>query len=161
MLRAKAFMARALLTAAVVVAAAPASGQDAVPIITPTMPNYVGFGLGVTTDYIGADDYFFGGLPLARYQFEDSDRHASLVGTFVDLQRAVETAPKMILALRQLGRPDGRNLYYDDRQWERAWAGGTAEWMQESYLDVNQRAAFFQYAYSSAPAMVMRNVSIC
>ena len=72
------------------------------------------------------------------------------------LQRAVETAPKMILALRQLGRPDGRNLYYDDRQWERAWAGGTAEWMQESYLDVNQRAAFFQYAYSSAPAMVMR-----
>ena len=28
--------------------------------------------------------------------------------------------------------------------------------MQESYLDVNQRAAFFQYAYSSAPAMVMR-----
>jgi len=27
--------------------------------------------------------------------------------------------------------------------------------MQESYLDVNQRAEFFQYAYSSAPAMVM------
>ncbi|MGH6914138.1 MAG: DUF1254 domain-containing protein, partial [Geminicoccales bacterium] len=72
------------------------------------------------------------------------------------LQRAVETAPKMILALRQLGRPDGRNLYYDDRQWERAWAAGTAGWMQESYLDVNQRASLFQYAYSSAPAMVMR-----
>src|SRR5262249_58792449 len=49
-----------------------------------------------------------------------------------------------------------RNLYYKDRRWERAWAGGTAEWMQESYLDVNQRAGFFQYAYSSAPAMVMR-----
>jgi hypothetical protein len=29
------------------------------------MPNYVGFGLGVTPDDIGADDYFFGGLPLA------------------------------------------------------------------------------------------------
>ena len=28
--------------------------------------------------------------------------------------------------------------------------------MQDSYLDVNQRASFFQYAYSSAPAMVMR-----
>jgi hypothetical protein len=28
--------------------------------------------------------------------------------------------------------------------------------MQESYLDVNARARFFQYAYSSAPAMVMR-----
>jgi outer membrane protein len=49
------------------------------------MPNYVGFGLGVTPDYVGADDYYFGGLPLARYQFEDSYRYASLVGTFVDL----------------------------------------------------------------------------
>jgi hypothetical protein len=28
--------------------------------------------------------------------------------------------------------------------------------MQESYLDVNARSRFFQYAYSSAPAMVMR-----
>lgn len=71
------------------------------------------------------------------------------------LQKAVDTAPKMILALRQLGRDDKRNYYYKDRQWERAWAGATADWMQDSYLDVNQRAAFFQYAYSSAPAMVM------
>jgi hypothetical protein len=71
------------------------------------------------------------------------------------LQKAVETAPKMILALRQTGREDKRNLYYTDRQYERAWAGATADWMQDSYLDVNQRAAFFQYAYSSAPAMVM------
>jgi outer membrane scaffolding protein for murein synthesis (MipA/OmpV family) len=78
-------MVPALLTAVLLLAAAPASGQDAVPIITPTMPNYVGFGLGVTPDYVGADTYFFGGLPLARYQFEDSYRHASLVGTFVDL----------------------------------------------------------------------------
>lgn len=30
--------------------------------------------------------------------------------------------------------------------------------MQESYLDLNQRTAFFQYAYSSAPAMVMRTI---
>ncbi len=84
--------------------------------------------------------------------FEPTGRQQEL------LQRAVETAPRMILALRQLGREDGRNLYYADRQYERAWAAGTAEWMQESYLDVNQRAAFFQYAYSSAPAMVMRTI---
>ena len=71
--------------AVVALAATPASAQEAVPIITPTLPNYVGFGLGVTPDYIGADDYFFGGLPLARYQLEDSFRYASLVGTFVDL----------------------------------------------------------------------------
>jgi hypothetical protein len=61
----------------------------------------------------------------------------------------------MILALAQLGRADKRNYYYDDRQWEAAWAGATAEWMQASYLDVDARARFFQYAYSSAPAMVI------
>lgn len=74
------------------------------------------------------------------------------------LKKAVETAPKMIMALRQLGRPDGRNLYYKDRQYENTWAGATAAWMQDSYLDVNQRASYFQVAYSSAPAMVMRTL---
>ncbi|MDX3878474.1 DUF1214 domain-containing protein [Achromobacter denitrificans] len=54
------------------------------------------------------------------------------------------------------GHEDKRNLYYNDRQWERAWAGATAEWMQDCHLDVNQRATFFQIAYSSAPAMAMR-----
>lgn len=74
------------------------------------------------------------------------------------LKKAVETAPKMILALRQTGRPDGRTRYYDDRQYENVWGGATAEWLQESYLDVNQRATYFQVAYSSAPAMVMRTL---
>lgn len=74
------------------------------------------------------------------------------------LQKAVEKAPRMILALRQLGRPDGRNKYYNDRQYENVWAGATAEWLQETYLDVNQRATYFQVAYSSAPAMVMRSL---
>jgi hypothetical protein len=74
------------------------------------------------------------------------------------LVKAVETAPKMILANRMAGRPDGRDLYYKDRQYIRAWAGATAEFMQESYLDIDQRAGFFQLAYSSAPAMVMRTI---
>ncbi len=74
------------------------------------------------------------------------------------LQKAVETAPKMILALRQLGRPDERNLYYKDRQYENVWAGATSEWLQDSYIDVNQRATYFQVAYASAPAMVMRTL---
>ncbi|WP_227984329.1 DUF1254 domain-containing protein [Nocardia spumae] len=69
------------------------------------------------------------------------------------LDRAVIDAPKMILASAQLGRADDRHLYYEDRQWEVAWAGATAEWMQQSYLDIDARARFFQYAYSSAPAM--------
>ncbi|WJH39385.1 DUF1254 domain-containing protein [Aliirhizobium terrae] len=74
------------------------------------------------------------------------------------LQRAVETAPKMILAGRQLGRPDKRDLYFKDRQFVNTWAGATADWMQDSYLDVIQRASYFQIAYSSAPAMVMRTL---
>jgi len=74
------------------------------------------------------------------------------------LKKAVETAPKMILATRQLGRPDERERYYKDRQYLNTWAGATSEWLQESYLDVNQRAAYFQIAFSSAPAMVMRTI---
>lgn len=73
------------------------------------------------------------------------------------LLRAVEDAPRMILATTQLGREDRRNYYYDDRQWEAPWVGGTAEWMQESYLDLDARSRFFQYAYSSAPAMVIHS----
>ncbi|WP_203595665.1 DUF1254 domain-containing protein [Salipiger sp. PrR003] len=72
------------------------------------------------------------------------------------LERALSDAPKMILASAQTGREDGRNKYYEDRQWERAWTGATNDWMQESYLDLGARSRFFQYAYSSAPAMVMR-----
>lgn len=84
--------------------------------------------------------------------FEPNEKQKEL------LQKAVETAPKMIMALRQLGRTDGRNLYYKDRQYENVWAGTTAEWFQDSYLDVNQRATYFQVAFSSAPAMVMRTL---
>jgi len=84
--------------------------------------------------------------------FEPTERQREL------LEKAVDVAPRMIMAYRMTPRADGRDLYYDDRQYVRAWAGATAEWMQESYLDVNQRAAFFQYAYSSAPAMVMRTI---
>jgi len=72
------------------------------------------------------------------------------------LKKAVETAPKMIMAMRELGRPDKRDRYYNDRQWLNVWGGATAEWLQDSYLDILQRAMYFQVAYSSAPAMVMR-----
>ena len=39
------------------------------------------------------------------------------------LEKAVLMAPKMILAQRMGGRSDKRNLYYEDRQYERVWAG--------------------------------------
>lgn len=75
------------------------------------------------------------------------------------LNKAVDTAPRMILAMRMIPREDERDLYYKDGNHRRAWAASTAEWMQETYLDVDQRATFFQYAYSSAPAMVMRTLN--
>ncbi|QDT52257.1 hypothetical protein Pan44_02660 [Caulifigura coniformis] len=75
------------------------------------------------------------------------------------LKKAVENTPKMLLALRQLGRPDGRQLYYKDRQYENAWSGATSEDFQESYFDVNLQAAYYQYVYSSAPAMAMRTIN--
>ena len=74
------------------------------------------------------------------------------------LVKAVEMAPKMILANRMVERPDGRHLYYEDRNYIRGWNGATAEWMQENYLDIDGRAIYFQQAYSSAPAMVMRTI---
>src|SRR5262249_38115837 len=74
------------------------------------------------------------------------------------LKKAVETAPKMILAQRQLGRPDKRNLYYKDRQYENAWQAATSENFQETYVDPDQRAFYSQVAYASAPAMVMRTI---
>ncbi len=65
----------------------------------------------------------------------------------------------MILAQRMVDRPDKRNLYYKDRQWQRIWSAGTAEWMQESYLDITSRSAFYQLGYSNAPAMVVRTIN--
>ncbi|HDY81909.1 MAG TPA: DUF1254 domain-containing protein [Halieaceae bacterium] len=75
------------------------------------------------------------------------------------LNKAVDVAPRMILAERMVPRADQRDLYYKDGNHRRAWAAGTAEWWQETYLDIDQRATFFQYAYSSAPAMVMRTIN--
>jgi len=70
------------------------------------------------------------------------------------LTRAVETAPKMIYAARVEGRADHADRYYTDRQWLNAWAGADALFFRPTYQDIDQRASFFQYVYSSAPAMV-------
>ncbi len=74
------------------------------------------------------------------------------------LKKAVETAPKMILAERQLGRPDKRELYYKDRQYVNVWDGATSDNFQNSFIDLDQRAGYYQIAFSSAPAMVMRTI---
>jgi hypothetical protein len=69
------------------------------------------------------------------------------------LTRAVADTPKMIFASRVAGRADGRDLYYPDRHYLSIWFGITSDWYAPTYLDVDTRAAFFQFAYSSAPAM--------
>ncbi|WP_313455847.1 DUF1254 domain-containing protein [Stenotrophomonas sp.] len=74
------------------------------------------------------------------------------------LAKAVQVAPRMILARRQLGRQDKRERYYDDRQYQNTWASGTSEWLQDGYMDIDQRACYFQIAFSSASAMVMRTL---
>lgn len=75
------------------------------------------------------------------------------------LKKAVEVAPKMIYAWRNTRRADGKDLYYPDRQYLSAWAGADADWFRSGYLDVDQRSAYFQYAYSSAPAMAMGTIN--
>lgn len=74
------------------------------------------------------------------------------------LVKAVLTAPRMIMAMRQVGRADKRERYYEDRQYQNTWASGTSEWLQDGYTDINQRACYFQIAFSSASAMVMRTL---
>src|SRR5262249_22039615 len=74
------------------------------------------------------------------------------------VKKAVEPAPKMILAMRQLASPYQRDRYYKDRQYLNTWASGRSEWLQDGYLDVNQRASYFQIAFSTASAMVMRTI---
>lgn len=74
------------------------------------------------------------------------------------LIKAVEAAPKMIYAWRLAGRADRKEFYYTDRQYFNAWAGVDADWFRPSYLDVDQRASFFQVAYSSSPGMAMGTI---
>jgi hypothetical protein len=90
-----------------------------------------------------------------RLPFDNTDRRQDAAQLGVD---GVQSDRKTALALRQLGRPDDRQLYYKDRYYQNAWAGGTSEWLQDTYLDVNQRMTYFQVAYSSALAMVMRTL---
>ncbi len=71
------------------------------------------------------------------------------------MDKAVVEAPKMIFANRITSGFYARAPYYDDRQYQNAWSGGDADYDMPSFTDVDVRAAYFQYAYSSAPAMVL------
>ncbi|MDQ8038546.1 MAG: MipA/OmpV family protein [Pedobacter sp.] len=48
-------------------------------------PDFIGAGVGVTSDYSGSDETFVGALPAGRYQFENSNRFAEWYGPMGDI----------------------------------------------------------------------------
>jgi hypothetical protein len=70
------------------------------------------------------------------------------------LTRAVETAARMIFAMRMVPEGLPNALYYTDRQYVNGWGGVDDAFFGSSYQSLDARAAYFQAAYSSAPAMV-------
>jgi hypothetical protein len=70
------------------------------------------------------------------------------------LTEALEVAPKMIFVNRTSPGFFHRARYYDDRQFLNAWYGTNADFDMPTFTDIDNRASYFQYAYSSAPAMV-------
>lgn len=71
------------------------------------------------------------------------------------LTQAVELAPKMILANRLVPGFFNRAPYYDNRMYQNAWSGADANYNMPTFTDIDVRAQYFQYAYGSAPAMVV------
>jgi hypothetical protein len=75
------------------------------------------------------------------------------------LEEALTLAPKMIYANRITPGFFSRTMYYDDRYYMNAWSGADANYKMPTFTDIDVRAAYFQYAYSSAPAMVVDTVN--
>ena len=71
------------------------------------------------------------------------------------LEEAVKLAPKMIYANRITPEFFSRAPYYSDRQYTNAWSGTDANYNMPTFTDIDVRTQYFQYAYSSAPAMVV------
>ena len=76
------------------------------------------------------------------------------------LSRAVVEAPRQIMAFRMNSAMLRGLAYYKDRQYVNVWTGVDADFNTPTYLAVDQRAAYFQVAYSSAPAMVNDTVGM-
>lgn len=76
------------------------------------------------------------------------------------LEAAVEKAEKMIYAIHLHPQGLPMNSYYADRQYLNVWGGVDANWNTPSYLSFATRAAYFQVAYSSAPAMAVNTINL-
>lgn len=69
------------------------------------------------------------------------------------LRKASIVGYNMSRVNRYASRDETRRIW-DGRQWEQPWIGEKVDFMEENFLNLNSRAAFFHIAYSSSPAMV-------
>jgi hypothetical protein len=68
---------------------------------------------------------------------------------------ALDLAPKMIYTNGIAPGFLSRANYYPDRRYQNAWSGTDANFNMPTFTDIDVRAKYFQYAYSSAPAMTV------
>ena len=73
------------------------------------------------------------------------------------LNRAADVAWKMASVQRYERRLPGTKRYAD-RQYDEGFIGGSEVFEGASYLNLDARAAFFRFAYSSSPGMVVKMV---
>jgi hypothetical protein len=80
--------------------------------------------------------------------FEPDDRMTAILG------HAADVAWKMATVQRYERRiPDTKR--YKDRQYDEGFIGGSEVFEGDTYLNFDARTAFFRFAYSSSPAMVL------
>ena len=70
------------------------------------------------------------------------------------LNRAADVAWKMASVQRYERRIPGTKRY-EDRQYDEGFIGGSELFEGDTYLNLDARTAFFRFAYSSSPAMVV------
>jgi hypothetical protein len=70
------------------------------------------------------------------------------------LNRAADVAWKMASAQRYERRIPGTRRY-EDRQYDEGFIGGSEVFEGDTYLNLDARTAFFRFAYSSSPGMVV------
>ncbi|QQL46087.1 DUF1254 domain-containing protein [Sulfuriroseicoccus oceanibius] len=70
------------------------------------------------------------------------------------LNRAANVAWKIASAQRYERRMEG-TLRYPDRQYDEGFIGGSEVFEGKSFLNLDARTAFFRFAYSSSPGMVV------
>jgi hypothetical protein len=73
------------------------------------------------------------------------------------LNRAADVAWKIATVQRYERRMPGTKRY-KDRQYDEGFIGGSAVFEGSTYLNLDARTAFYRFAYSSSPAMVMNMV---